>query len=259
MLSFFFSGGSSAPNSKPLTRKDKHVVVSDANFLPDVEISDKTTQVGTSDWAGGIKSNAVSVLRGPRYAKTISSATLQREEYRKQAEKAEKEYLKKIADDQSASKEDRDWAAANLNENYREGSKLYNTGSYRDAVPYLEKAAADSSLNAYGRLEAMQKLISIGQLDNNKELWSKYVDKTMMELIELPEFKSKVGPEIVELLKKHKVSESLEQVEAVKELINTNPQAKEVLIQQYKANGYTAEQTQEFVNELSNFRHPFGS
>ena len=259
MLSFFFSGGSSAPNSKPLTRKDKHVVVSDANFLPDVEISDKTTQVGTSDWAGGIKSNAVSVLRGPRYAKTISSATQQREEYRKQAEKAEKEYLKKIADDQSASKEDRDWAAANLNENYREGSKLYNTGSYRDAVPYLEKAASDSSLNAYGRLEAMQKLISIGQLDNNKELWSKYVDKTMMELIELPEFKSKVGPEIVELLKKHKVSESLEQVEAVKELINTNPQAKEVLIQQYKANGYTAEQTQEFVNELSNFRHPFGS
>jgi HEAT repeat protein len=258
-ITYLTGGDSSVPNSKPLSRKNKDVVVSEANFLPDVEISDKTTQVGTSDWTGGIKSNAVSVLRGPQYAKVITNAANQREEFRKQAEQAEKEYLKNIANNESASKEDRDWASANLNENFREGSKLYNEGDYRGAISYLEKAANDSSLNSYGQLEAMQKLIEIAKINNDKDLWNKYVDKTLKAMVELPEFKSKVDPRIVEQLKKVNFGETMDQVEMVKELINSNPEAKAALIQSYKSQGYTADQTNEFVSELTNFKHPFGN
>lgn len=258
LISYLFSGGSSDPSSKPLTRKDKHVVVSEANFLPDVEISDKTTQVGTSDWTGGIKSNAVSVLRGSHYAKVINNASEQREKFREQSEKAEKKYLEKIVDDKNASKEDRDWAAANLHDDYREGTKLYNTGDYKGAISFLEKAANDSSLNDYGRLESMQKLISIAKLTDDKELWNKYVDMTLKSLIKLPQFKEKVDPKVVEQLQNFNFGETMNQVEAMKDLINSNPEAKAALIESYKAQNYTSDQIKEFVDELSNFKHPYG-
>lgn len=257
-IAYLSDGGSSSPSSKPLTRKNKDVVVSEANFLPDVEISDKTTQVGTSDWTGGIKSNAVSVLRGPQYAKVITNATNQREEFRHQAEKAEIEYLKKIANDSSAKQEDRDWAEANLHQDYREGSKLYNKGEYREAISHLEKAANDSSLNYYGRVEAMQKLISIAKITDNKELWNKYVDMTLKSLIQLPQFKNKVDPRIVEQLQKVNFGETMNQIETVKDLINSNPEAKSALIEGYKSQGYTSAQINEFVGGLSNFKHPYG-
>ena len=255
VLIYLNSGGSS--NSNTLKRANKHEVVSEANFLSDIEVSDKQTQVGTSDWVGGVKSNAVNILRSPSYAKTISNAQKAQEEYREKAEKLEKEYLEKVAEDKSEPKERRDWAAANINPKYKEAMNIYDSGDHDRAISYLENAADDPNLNSYGKLDAMQKLVGIYEDKNDKANWEKWTARIFEEMLKDPDFK-----ELKEFDEKtggglSKFRENMQKIEEVKNALKSTPGARDDLIKGYKSYGYSDEDAKNMADGLMNFKHPF--
>ncbi|MBR4571054.1 MAG: HEAT repeat domain-containing protein [Candidatus Riflebacteria bacterium] len=257
MFSFFFSGESSAPSSKPLTRKDKHVVVSEANFLPDEELSDRKTQVGTKDWVGGIKSSAATILSSPKYASTIKRASEEREEFQKALEKAEEENFRKVANDSSASQEERDWAAANLNENYKQGLKSYNSGNYRDALISLERAADDPNLNLAARLDAMEKITDIYGQNKDKENWKKWMDKMFKEMVKMPGFEtlkeidSRTGGSMTNF------SDNMGKLENLSRTMQDNPQLMNGFVEELTKQGYSQEEANDVKNSIMNFKYPF--
>jgi HEAT repeat protein len=254
---YLTSGDSSAPNSKPLTRKNKDVVVSEANFLSDMEqLSDKKTQVGTKDWVEGVQSNAINILSGPKYARTIANARKDEEDFRKEMEKAEEEYLKKLANDSSANQEDRNWAAANLNENYKQAMKDYNSRNYRDALISLEKAANDPNLNTASKIEVMQKLTELYGNSKDKENWNKWMERMFKEMMKLQEFSElkafdeKMGGSFTNF------SQNMEKLEEFSKALKNSPEAQNQLVEELKKAGYEESEAKEMQKSFLDIKYP---
>ena len=252
-MTFYLTSGSGGSSSKPLTRKDKHIVVSEANFLPDVEISDKKTQVGTEDWVEGIKSNAVNILRSPSYAKTIINAQEAQEQYRQESQKLEKKYFENIAKDENESQENRMWAEANLNKNYKEGMKSFDSGNYREAASLLERAANDPSLNSYGKLQAIQKLTEIAQINNDEEAWKNWLDRMFKEMVNCPGFEDLKAIDEKSGNSLSNFSGSLSKAEEYIKMMKSNPQSHDELVKYFKGTGLSESEAQEKTNEILNF------
>ncbi len=244
-------------NSKPLTRKNKDVVVSETSFVADEEIPEVKSQIGTKDWVEGIKSNAGAILSSPRYSATILKAQKEQDDYRKEAEKAEKDYFTKIANDKSASLEERNWAQANLNENYKKGIKEYKAGNYRDALMSLEAAANDPTLNSYSKCEIMQKIAEIYSTNNDKENWNKWMDRFFKEMMELPEFKKMKELDAKNGNVLSNFSQNMNNLEGFSNQLKNNPEMIQRLASEYKKMGYNDKEAKEAVNGLMDFKHPF--
>ncbi len=226
-------------------------VASEVNFVPR-EASDKTTQVGGDDWQGAIRSGAREILNSKQYASLMQSAAQEQQDFREEAEKKQKEYFRELANDPTADQEDRDWAAANLNDDYADGKKAFSANNFKDAEYLLERAANSASLNTYGKLDAMQSLMEIYATRNDKQSWEKWLGRLLKELKTVPEF-SKI--EVFDHM-----DQTLGQIESISDSLKKNPQAqaemKEAMKTRYKMNEQEAEKA---VNDLMEFKHPFNA
>ena len=236
-------------NPNTIHRKNKKEVASEVNFVSN-EASIKETQVGSDDWKEGIKSNASRILGGSNYTNLMKSATEEQNNFRKETEKAEKEYFTKLANDSSADKEDRDWAAAKLNENYNKGAKAYDSGDFTEAERYLEKAANDPELNTFGKIDAIQKLIDICDQRKDSASSRKWLAKLLKEAKNLEGFENIEAFDNIE-----NVFGSMENVSSQ---LKDNPQAQQELLKGLKESfKYSDEEAKEAMENLVNFKPPF--
>ena len=229
--------------------KGKNTVSSNVNYIPN-QGTDRKTQVGSEEWKEGIRSGAGRILNSPAYANLMQSAAKEQEEFREEAQKKEKEYYAKLANDPSADKEDREWAAAKLNDNYNEGMKAYNTGNFKDAEYLLEKAANDPSLNTFGKVDAIQKLVEICDSRQDKEAWMKWMGRLLKEAKNVEGFEHIAAFDDFE--------KTFSTMEDISKKIKDNPQAQEELVKGLKEKFcYTDDEAKQALNELLNFKHPF--
>ena len=245
VFAFFMSDND--PNK--IHRKNKKVVASEVNYIPN-QGTDRKTQVGSDEWQDGIRSGARDIVRSSAYATLMQDASKEREKFREEADKKEKEYLEKLANDPTADKEDRDWAAAKLNENYSLGVRAYDSENYTDAEMYLERAVNDPNLNTYGKIDAIQKLIDISDMKGDKSSWLRWLDRL------LKESKNVEGFEHVSAF--NNFGKTFEQMEQVRDQLKTNPAAQAEVLQGFKDKyKYSDEEAQKALNEILNFKHPF--
>ncbi|MBQ3644955.1 MAG: HEAT repeat domain-containing protein [Candidatus Riflebacteria bacterium] len=257
LILYLNSDSGTINNSKPLTRKNKDVVVSEANFLPDEQVNDAKTQVGTKDWVEGIKSSAGAILNSPSYARTIANAEKEQEDFRKEMEKAEEAYFEKLANDSNASQEDRNWAQANLNANYKQAMKDYNSGNYKDALISLEKAANDPNLNTYSKVEVMQKLAELYGNSKDKANWNKWMERMFKEMMKCPEYAElkamdeKLGGSFTNF------TANMGKIEELSKAMKDNPQVSNSIVEELKKSGYSDEEANEMKNSLINLKYPY--
>lgn len=237
-------------NPNTIHRKNKKEVVSEVNFVSSNEDAIKETQFGSEDWKGGIKSNTSRILGGSNYVNLMKSATEEQNNFRKETEKIEKEYFTKLANDSSADKEDRDWAAAKLNENYNKGAIAYDSGDFTEAEKYLEKAVNDPELNTFGRIDAMQKLIDICDQRKDNASCRKWLAKLLKEAKKLEGFENVDAFDNIENV--------FGSMENVSNQLKDNPQAQQELIKGLKESfKYSDEEAREAAQDLVNFKPPF--
>ncbi|MBP5469150.1 MAG: hypothetical protein J6Z11_07895, partial [Candidatus Riflebacteria bacterium] len=237
-------------NPNTIHRKNKKEVASEVHFVSSNEESIKDTQVGSEDWKEGIKSNTSHILGGSNYVNLMKSATEEQNNFRKETEKIEKEYFTKLANDNSADKEDRDWAAAKLNENYNKGATAYDSGDFTEAEKYLEKAANDPELNTFGKIDAMQKLIDICDQRKDNASCRKWLAKLLKEAKKLEGFENVDAFDNIENI--------FGSMENVSNQLKDNPQAQQELIKGLKESfKYSDEEAREATQNLVNFKPPF--
>ena len=236
-------------NPNTIHRANKHVVASDVNYIPN-QGTDRNTQVGGEGWQEGIKSGASRILKSPNYAKLMKTAAEEQVAFREEAHRKEEEYFTKLANDPSADKEDREWAVAKLNENYKTGTKAYDQGNYKDAEYYLERAANDPSLSTYGKIDAIQKLVDICDKRQDKETWLKWIGRLLKEARNVEGFEHITAFDDFE--------QTYKKMEQVSEQIKTNPEAQKELLKGLKEKFcYTDSEAKEALENLINFKHPF--
>lgn len=239
------------PDTNTIRRANKKEIASEANFIPRQESSLKT-QVGSDDWKEGIRSGAREIVRSSYYANLMQSAAKEQEDFREESKRKEEEYFAKLANDSSVSQETRDWAAALQNPDYKAAEDAYNQGDLNEAMRYYERAANNPSLNSYGRITAMQRLVEISGMGNDQATWIKWVDRLLKELKNTPNS----GFEQVDAFKNF--AGTLEQVEQVSREINNNPAAKNAFISGMKERfGYSEAEAKKALEELASFKHPF--
>ncbi|MBR4330249.1 MAG: hypothetical protein IKP71_10390, partial [Candidatus Riflebacteria bacterium] len=172
-------------------------------------------------------------------------------------EKAEEEYLKKLANDSSANQEDRNWAAANLNENYKQAMKDYNSRNYRDALISLEKAANDPNLNTASKIEVMQKLTELYGNSKDKENWNKWMERMFKEMMKLQEFSElkafdeKMGGSFTNF------SQNMEKLEEFSKALKNSPEAQNQLVEELKKAGYEESEAKEMQKSLLDIKYPY--
>ena len=178
------------------------------------------------------------------------SASQEQTSFREESERLELEYYAKLANDANADKDDRDWAAAKLNEDFRHGMKAFEEGNYRDAEFYLEKAANDSSLNTYGKIEAMQKLMEICNMNQDKVSWMKWLGKMLKEAKNMDGFQQVKAFDNFEQI--------VEQMKQVSDLLKNNPETHQDVIKSMKERyKFSDDEAQKAVDDLINFKLPF--
>ena len=238
------------PDPNRVNRANPHEVASEINFLPSQE-SDKKTQVGDSDWQGYKASNARSILRSPKYASLMQSAAQEVSDYREEAKEKEKEYFTKLANDTTADKEDREWAEAQLSEDYRKASDAYSSQNYADAEKYYEKVVNDNRLKGYGRYDAIQKLCELSSMRGDKETWNKWFDILLKEV-------QTTMPEFSNLEAFNNFSMKMKQTEEISSRVRSDPalaaQMKKKLIENYRM---SEEEATQAVKDFCEFKHPF--
>ena len=256
-LFLYLNSDSGSNNSKPLTRKNKDVVVSETSFVADEEIPEIKSQIGTKDWVEGIRSSAGAILNSPSYARTIANAEKEQEDFRKEMEKAEKEYFEKLANDSSATPEDRNWAQANLNENYMQAMKDYKSGNYRDALISLEKAANDPNLNSYSKVEIMQKLAELYGNNKDKENWNKWMDRMFKEMLKCPEYATLKAMDEQMGGPFSNFTTNVGKVEELSKAMKDNPKILDSVYEGLKKSGLSDEEANETKNSIANFKYPY--
>ncbi len=235
-------------DDQTIHRADKTHVAATTNFVPR-EGSNRTTQVGSEDWQEGIKSGAGAIIRSPNYANLMRSAADERQSYREEAEQRALEYYAQLAKDPSASQSDRDWAAANTNENYRLGNKAYEKGNFRDAEILLEKAADDNTLNTFGKIDAMQKLLEISQINKNKTNWIKWIDRLLKEAKNVKGFDRVAAFD--------NMGETFTKLQQLSDSLKANPEAREQLRAGLRQPGVSEEELDKRMDSILNFKLPF--
>lgn len=237
------------PDDQQVQHSRNKEVASEVNFVPR-EASDKTTQVGDEDWQGVLRSGAREILNSKKYASLMQSAAQEQKDFREEAEKQQKEYFRQLANDPNADQDDRDWAAANLNDDYVAAKKAFAEKNYKDAEYFFERAANNPSLNSYGKLDAMQSLMEIYDSRKDKQNWTKWLSRMLKELKTMPEYSRVEAFENIE--------DTFGQIQKVSDYLKTNPegqaQLKESLKSQYKMSETEADQA---VRDLTEFKHPF--
>lgn len=237
------------PDENKINRENPKEVASEVNFIPS-QGSDKTTQVGGDDWQGYSVSGARNILRSSNYAALIKSAVEESDKFREEAKIKKQEYYRQLANDLSADKDDREWAAANLNENYSTGNEAYESKDFKKAETYFERAVNDPSLSGYGRIDALQKLCEISDMRSDKKSWLRWMDLLMKEIHKTPEFAT------VDAFKNF--GQTFEQLESVSQALKTNPavraEMKNGLREKY---GMSEQEAEKAVEDLQNFKSPF--
>ena len=155
-----------------------------------------------------------------------------------------------MANDSSADQEDRDWAAAKLNENYSLGVKAYEAGNYIDAEMYLERAANDPNLNTYGKVDAIQKLIDICDMREDKSSWLKWMDRLLKETKKIDGFQKVDAFD--------NFGKTFEQMEQVRDQLKGNPEAQSEVIKAFQTKyKYSESEAKKALQEILEFKHPF--
>ena len=234
-----------------IRRANKQTVVAESNFVP-TEISDKTTQVGSEGWQDGMRSGARKILRSQAYSNLMKSAVQEQEAFREEAKRKEEAYYRNLANDSNADQEDREWAATKINENYQKGFKYFKLGNYKDAEYYLEKASNDTSLGSFARIEAIQKLMEISHLNNDKEAYFKWLDKMFKEVKNIDGFGQVKAFE--------NFGKIISDMQNVSNQLKGNPQAREQYLENMKIKfKYSDEEAKTALNDIINFKFPFGN
>lgn len=227
-------------------RANKDVVASEANYIPtenpDVIDSSKGEQV--------LRSGARNILSSPNYAALMKSAAKESEDFRIEAERNRIKYYEELANDPSADQEDRDWAQAMCNEDYREGTKAYEHGDIAAAEKHFEAALNDSRFNSYGRIQSIQKLTEICDIKRDRSGWFKWMGALFKELSKTDDFKGAVGME--------NLGETMAKMDDISNQLKSNPQAVEAMRKAFKEKYKMSDsEIEENINNLLNFKVPF--
>lgn len=156
-------------------------------FIKTTEVSSTSkTQVGSSDWQGTLKTGARELLSGRAYSAAVNSGNVERNRFNENHEKDFRQYMYDLANNPKASEEERMFAAANLNPYFLNGSRAWETGDFSAAEAYYEQAANDQTLNHFGRLTSLQRLMELAEKKQDSVNWVRWQDRLMKELKSMP-------------------------------------------------------------------------
>ncbi len=156
-------------------------------FIKTTEVSStSSTQVGSSDWQGTLKTGARELLSSRAYSAALTTSIEERQSFYDNYEKDFRQYMLEVANNPNASEEERMVAAASLNPHFLNGSRAWDAGDFSAAEAYYEQAANDQSLNHYGKLTALQRLMELAEQKQDSTNWIKWQDRLMKELKSMP-------------------------------------------------------------------------
>ena len=159
------------------------------SFLPTEQKSTDATQVGSDDWQGYLKTGAREVLGGRAYAQALSNARQEVEKVRYDNEKAYQQSLIDKANDPSQPEEVRQMAAAYAHPGFSRAIDAYDLKNMSEAEVYFEQCIEDAQLNSVGKCLALTKLAEIAQARGDRASWTKWQDRLLKELKNIPEYK----------------------------------------------------------------------
>ncbi len=159
------------------------------SFLPTEQKSNSDTQVGSDDWQGHLKTGAREVLGGRAYAQALSNARLEVEKIRYDFEKAYRQDLIDKANDPSQPEEVRQMAAAYSHPGFSRAIEAFDLNNMSEAEVCFEQCIEDSQLNSVGKCMALTKLAEIAQAKGDRASWTKWQDRLLKELKNIPEYK----------------------------------------------------------------------
>jgi HEAT repeat protein len=163
------------------------------NFMPTQK--SMSTQVGSEDWKGTLKSGARELLSGKGYQAALSNGAREIQSFRADYDRNYQQYLIDKANDSSEPEETRQLYEAHLNPAFANAVKAWEAENYSEAELYYERAVEDQQLNPVGRCFALQKLLEIAQNRKDKTTWLKWQDRLMKELKKIPGYEGVKGIE----------------------------------------------------------------
>lgn len=189
MLYFFFSPAEHKSNYKGYTKKptrftDSKLVTSDKS---------PTTQVGSDDWKGTLKSGARELLSGSAYASAIRSGVNECEDIRADFERNLKQHYLDIVNNPDTPEETRQVIEARLNPSYARAIEAWESGNRSEAEIYYESAVEDPQLNTVGKCMALLKLAQLAEERKDNESWLKWQDRFLKELKKMPGYENVNG------------------------------------------------------------------
>lgn len=182
-------------SSEPTTKvvRSKSGKTAKVNFMPTQK--SMSTQVGSDDWKGTLKSGARELLSGQAYKAVLNNSSREIQSFRADYERNYQQYLIDKANDSSEPEETRQLYEAHLNPAFANAVKSWEAGNYSEAELYYERAVEDQQLNPVGRCFALQKLLEIAQNRKDKTTWLKWQDRLMKELKKIPGYEGVKGIE----------------------------------------------------------------
>ncbi len=184
----------SSDNSvKKIVRKNTAVPSSEGNFSPNE--TNITTQVGSPDWKGAIKSKAREMLSGGAYKAALETAAREVEDLRDDYDKNFQQYYLDVVNNPEEPEEVRSMCEAHLNPSFASAFKAWEAGDISAAELYFERAVEDPSLNAVGKCFALQKLAELAESKQDKANWLKWQDRLLKELKKMPGYQDVSGLE----------------------------------------------------------------
>lgn len=159
------------------------------SFLPTEQKSDSATQVGSDDWQGYLKTGAREVLGGRAYAQVLSTAQQEVDKIRYESEKAYRQDLIDKANDPSQPEEVRQMAAAYSHPIFARAIDAWDLKNSSEAEVYFEQCVEDAQLNSVGKCLALTKLAEIAREKGDRASWTKWQDRLLKELKNIPEYK----------------------------------------------------------------------
>lgn len=182
-------------SSEPTTKvvRSKSGKTAKVNFMPTQK--SMSTQVGSDDWKGTLKSGARELLSGQAYKAVLNNGAREIQSFRADYDRNYQQYLIDKANDSSEPEETRQLYEAHLNPAFANAVKSWEAGNYSEAELYYERAVEDQQLNPVGRCFALQKLLEIAQNRKDKTTWLKWQDRLMKELKKIPGYEGVKGIE----------------------------------------------------------------
>lgn len=154
-----------------------------------------TTQVGSDDWKGTLKSGARELLSSPAYTAVLNNSAREVEDFRANYERDYNQYLLEKINNSDEPPETRQMYEAHLNPSFANAVKAWDSGNKSEAELYFERAVQDQQLNSVGRCFALQKLAELAEERKDQATWLKWQDRLLKELQKIPGYEGVKGLE----------------------------------------------------------------